>query len=302
MKNFLVNYGIAIKLVILIFIILVGCAGMKIRSMTYEPLPTVIPTATPTYQWVPPLPTPTFTPTETPLPDIQYPLGEPVSFIPEPFYYSCRMTPDMYCIGDYTEPSLAVAMTISDEGGSIDLQMAVDMLEVLDNTMRNAWDCWKLTTGCSEKWTGLNPYHLEYSETSIEIRQALAMFIMSSPYNSNGHIPAWNAWAVPFPKAYVESLSFTRRQFDVIHLMVLEWFESNTVGIDQTWPDAVTMTTDYYKLWPAEILATDQSIMYFYGGFKTYDERLAKASQYTYVFKVQGVKHYIYYSSKFLYP
>jgi len=295
MKKLFDNTWFAFVILIMLFIMLTSGTQSMIKSITYEPLP--IPTSIPTFQStsIPTFtPTPTPMATETPLANIEYPLGDPLDFIPAPFYYSCRMTLEKYCINEGTAPERTIAIVIYDEAGTLSLQVAVDMLQVLDNTMRNAWECWSLETRCSDNWKTLNPYHITYEDISVEMRQALAMFILSSPYNLGSHIPAWNAWAVPFPEKSVESLSYSRRQFGVIEQMVIEWLLTSVVEIDQVWPDFATFITDIYKLWPAEILAEDQRIMYFYGT-EEYDEHLA--SEAAYVSKLPNGHGYIYYSS-----
>jgi len=294
MKDNLSENMFIVGIVTVLFCILVSCTRSQINSMTYEPIPvptsnpTLVPilpspSLTPTYQWVPPTPTAG-----------QWPLGEPITFIPAPFYYSCRMTPETYCINESTSPERAIAITIFDEAGSLSLQIAVDMLQVLDNTMRNAWDCWSLETGCSDKWKALNPYHITYEDISVEMRQALAMFILSSPYNLNGHIPAWNCWATPFQEAHVEKMFYSKRQFDVIEEMVRVWLITNVVEIDQVWTNSDTYTTDFYKVWPAERLANDQTIMYFYGT-REYNGHLANEA--AYYSRLPNDRGYIYYTS-----
>jgi hypothetical protein len=263
--------------------------------MTYEPESTSVSTVTLTYQWVPPLPTltPTLVPTETKV---------VTDNIPEPTYYDCRAIANGYCILPDTDPIDAIAMTVFGEGGATNLQLAVDMIQVLDNVMYNTWECWQYER-CSDEAKDINPQHRSYLDTTKDERVRLALYSMSRPYTVGApsikypprQIPAWNAWEKSFPLGALSNLPYSRKLYEAVWATVEKWLASPDLNIIAYWVNPEGKESFFT---PAPILISDTNIIYFYGGPGAYNADLASTASYIYPFKIGTRQAYIYYSTQ----
>ena len=303
------------KQIVLIFTIIT----LIITSGTYvnvqkigenAPSPISIPTITT-------IPTLTLTPTSIPtgIPTVGMQIAEetpPANYIPRYTVYECEeiasdTKPNNFstsklealtgvkptepvgttCITRDTPLQEAIVRTIYMEGGTAKFFIAVDILQVLDNTMRNAWDCWSFTP-CSQEWSDINSSHVPYSETTRDIRERLAVYILSRPYESQGHsYPAWNGWALPMPNFIAE---YQRSEFKALDDMVGEWLDN---------PDQeIHLVYDEYYFVPAEVLERNRGIMYFYSGSgigsASEIPHLEQTAKYVYRFERNGKRINIY--------
>jgi len=251
------------------------------------PTPTVIATATAT---------PTATPTPWPTSIYTFPVPLPVIWslmdaIPTPLYYPCEATERTTCITEHTPLFDAITMTVFGEGGNVNLQVAVDMMQVLDNAMRNAWDCWQYTS-CTDSWDKINPLHTPYKDADTGQRVRLAAFLMSSPYTVHARTwPAWNVWGSPFTSASVKEIPYEAKAYATIREGLILWI---------TTVDSSPAIKDPYYLhhWyvPHTILKEDTDIMYFYGGPGDMKPSDMSKVRFTYQFYVQDKEYNIYYS------
>ena len=122
--------------------------------------------------------------------------------IPAPRYFSCISGAGTDCVSVYTPYVQAITHVVFLSGGNVDLQAGADILQALDNQMRMVWNC-KLEGGCTHLWEGINPDSIAYSEMTREQRAALAVFVLSDPYDMD-IAPEWTAWEWGFPTAAVD--------------------------------------------------------------------------------------------------
>jgi hypothetical protein len=259
---------------------------------TRTPVPTLKPiiTASPTSTI-----SPTVIPTHiTPLP--------PMDNIPAPTYYDCVETVKTTCIKSTTNFIDSIASTLYMEGAGTDLHIGADIMQVLDNTMYNAWNCWAIG-GCSEEWTGLNPRHILYSQISIDAKWRLALYILSRPYTTGRNTyPAWNAWEVPLPSKTINDIKYYSDIWQAVKDAVELWLVSGKIHIILPY-EGFTEKPPYQKIvgtynyYPADALRANRGIMYFYGMTGPIDLTMAGNASYRYDFTMKGIEHHIYYST-----
>jgi hypothetical protein len=157
------------------------------------------------------------------------------------------------CIDPQTPHQEALAMLLYNEGAGIHPQLAVDLLQLIDNMLNIAWE---------NHWQGANPDNIFYSNISEEDRFTLLQFWASKPYQivrNNTVIaeyPGWNGWAVPFPAGALERYPYGAKMYANIVQMVSDWTETGEVSMTYG-------TRDYI---PALILRNNHTIMYVYSG------------------------------------
>jgi hypothetical protein len=205
--------------------------------------------------------------------------------IPPAVYYDCPV--GKTCTTSDTIVRDAIAQTIYNEGG-LRFQLVVDILQVLDNTMHNAWDCWSVVP-CSDEWTNLNPTHMPYKETSRDIRERLAIYILSRPYIvHNVKYPAWNGWSVPMQ---ILTFEYEKVEYAAIQKTIETWLSH---------PETISLTPYYRHYTPANALIYNKGIMYFYVGFGKKEESiilpLEASAKYIYRFTISDTTYNIYYS------
>jgi hypothetical protein len=205
-----------------------------------------------------------------------------INAIPTPFYFPCRETAVGSCIRKDTPAIEAIARTIYGEGGAVNLQLAVDMIQVLDNAMFNEWNCDTCTIN-------VRLDNRLYTETTIDERERLAMYVLSRPYTvGKNTYPAWNCWEKTFPWKAISETPYSQKLWDKVYGTVERWIMSPEKGISATWNE-----TEFV---PTLLLRVDSSIVYFYGGLG-YNASLAQSASYVYPFKVGTAQYYIYYST-----
>ncbi|HAQ02989.1 TPA: hypothetical protein DCQ22_03810 [Candidatus Nomurabacteria bacterium] len=240
-------------------LILVQGIAVQVQSIE-ESIPditTIISTPIPVQSTVIPI-----VPTETPA-VIEVPTAvvteisvvEKIDNIPTPIFYRCVTSETKSCI-DMTTPVLdAISQTLFMEAGAISPQAIADTIQLLDNAMRNAWDCWQWKY-CSAEWSALNPTHIGYDETTRDIRERLVLYLLSRPYTAGSQTyPAWNGWDVPFPYISILGLPYQRSLYLSIYDAVNTWLET---------PDVLQVSWGQRIFWPASTLITNQGIMYDY--------------------------------------
>lgn len=85
---------------------------------------------------------------------------------------------------------------IMGEGGSLDLQMAANILQTLFNRMYYAWNC---ENGCTnEEWNDINSASVPWASITSDEFISLAEFLASETYGPG--IPVYNAWGKSQPR------------------------------------------------------------------------------------------------------
>ena len=183
------------------------------------------------------------------------PIPEKIDNIPTPTFYRCVTSETKSCIDMATPVLDAISQTLFMEAGAISPQAIADTIQLLDNAMRNAWDCWQWKY-CSAEWSALNPTHIGYDETTRDIRERLVLYLLSRPYAAGSQTyPAWNGWDVPFPYISILGLPYQRSLYLSIYDAVNTWLET---------PDVLQVSWGQRIFWPASTLVTNQGIMYDY--------------------------------------
>jgi len=176
------------------------------------------------------------------------------SNIPPPVYYPCSFDEKTICIKETTSPIDAISMTFYMEVGDIPQGIA-DVMQLLDNAMRCAWDCWSWEY-CSAEWRAINTNHVGYDKTTRSIREQLALYLMSRPYPANGYFfPAWNAWSQPFPIASLLELPYSLEMAQGVRDATERWLEN---------PDDLFIIAGDVLYKPNGILVANRGIIYDY--------------------------------------
>ena len=239
--------------------------------------------------------TPVVIPEVTPEPVVIPPEPEinPYADIPEPQYYECRSGERTDCITPATPYSEGIAKIVFMEGGGLNMKIGVDLLQLLDNRMRNAWECEGNGGWCPETWKGLNPYDTDYYSMPREYREKLAVFVASQPYVAPGgqrQHPAWNAWELPFPTASVNEIPYIGREYVAIVEAVNLWLENPS--------SPILITMDGATYLPGSKLIS-MRLVYVYVGYGTGSEarieHLEQTAAYIYRTEVGGVSYNLYY-------
>lgn len=182
-----------------------------------------------------------------------------------PYYYTDSCTAHAregdYCIGPDTPLTEAIAMTIYNEGGGLDAQLAVNLLQIMDNLL--------------------------YGSGLHGGRAHDLALLMSRPYYApDGAHPGWNGWGEPFPQAVVECTrgpcTFPKgtRLWREIRVMVMRWAGSGEIrmwGMKPTWA------------------VTDLGVLYCYSGINHTVEGLEERYAYLQIIESAGITYRVYF-------
>jgi hypothetical protein len=225
------------------------------------PAPVCLPQQTRTvYVWIHPardpiptqeqvVATPTSTPVPTPTPVVD-------SIPPPDISYNCDPRPGEICVNDMIQtPAEQIAQTVYLEDGGLDLGLAVDQIQLIDNRMKAVWNC---NGGCGNKvWNSINADLQSWSVTTPESRARLALFLLSEKYTGTyATYAAFNAWNSAFPLQAIEANAVEAMYYHKILDAVNAWLQTGTEP---------TISVGHAVFYPLPALVTQPDIIFDFG-------------------------------------
>lgn len=206
--------------------------------------------------------------------------------IPDAVYYDCHPKKGQICITPELEAQTAIAYSIYNEGGSLSMLAATNLLQLLHNQARTAWGC--RPDSCLY-WSKLNPEEKPWEEITRPELEQLLLYLLSQPYlgGDGREYPAWNSWGVPLSTETVENNAILNRIYMSIYQAIGEWLDN---------PSGPIIVYYYEKAYrPHPALLANWSVMYCYSTFGYTLDFLERRYSARDVIKWGEKKIYVYY-------